>query len=97
MLDSPQREPPRDPEALQREMESVRSDMAKALEQLNLAVRWRFDIRRQLKVHPLVSLAVVTATGLGVVFGVRRFLQTRRIRRTLGKLSAARGRHILIF
>lgn len=92
MLDSVHAEPANDPEALQQQMDLVRSDMVEAIEQLKVALRLRVDVRRQLAVHPLAALAVVAVTGLGLVLGVRRFVQNRRIRHTLSKLSNARGR-----
>lgn len=97
MLDSVQAEPAHDPEALQEHMDRVRTDMVEAIEQLKLALRLRVDFRHQLALHPLAALAVVAVTGLGVVLGVRRFVQNRRIRRTLSKLSNARGRRLWSF
>jgi hypothetical protein len=97
MLDSPHVEPAHDPEALQQHMDRVRADMVEAIEQLKVALRLRVDVRRQLAIHPLVALAAVAVTGLGVVLGVRRLVQNRRIRRTLSQLSNARARRLWIF
>lgn len=84
-------------DALQREMDHARTDMAEAMEELKLELRWRLNPRRQLLLHPWASLTVVAAVGLGLTLGVRRFVQIRRIRRTLEQLAAARGRRLWMF
>lgn len=94
MLPERQNGPARDPEALQREMRAARSDLADSIEQLELAVRQRFDLRRQVLLHPVTSLAVLAITGLGVVLGVRRIVRNRRMQRALLQLSAARQRSV---
>jgi hypothetical protein len=92
MLDSSDRVPADNPEALQEQMDHVRTDMVEAIEQLKLALRVRFNVRYQLAHHPLATLATATVTAFGIALGVRRYMHTRRIRRTLWKLSSGRGR-----
>lgn len=87
----------RDADALQREMDAARSDMAEAMEELKLELLWRLNPRRQLLLHPWTTLTVVAVAGLGVAFGVRRFVQNRRLRRTLQQLAASHGKRLWIF